>query len=331
MTESTSPYQKFAEMMLHKDSRWIPAILKSMITDEQAELLMSLPGTAEDMAGRTGRSTEAIEKDLQDMFRKGLTFKKIKDGVTTWKPPAHLAQFHDATIVWPEAGEDFYELWRKYMEEEWPQLAQLITDLLPRPFTRVIPVDKSVDVGKARVLAPENVNDIITSAKKLAVTKCTCRTTMKQCDGPIDVCIQVDRGADYSIDRGSGREVSRQEALEIVEQARRAGLIHVTMNKSGIGHFVCNCCGCCCQAFTLLISQGLALCDPSRFRPLIDMDLCTGCGECEDRCWFGAINVSEDGAGVAADKCLGCGQCATVCPEEAITMEEVREPGFIPV
>ncbi len=39
-------YQKFAEMTLHKDSKYIPKILKSMINDEQATLLVSLPGTA---------------------------------------------------------------------------------------------------------------------------------------------------------------------------------------------------------------------------------------------------------------------------------------------
>lgn len=329
MSEVT-PYQQFAETMMHKESKWIPEILKSMISDEQAELLMRLPGTAEDMAQKTGRNKQEIEDDLQDMFRKGLTFKKVREGVTTWKPPAHLAQFHDATIVWPEAPESFYELWRRYMEEEWPQLARVITDILPRPFTRVIPVDQSVDAGTSQVLAPENVNNIIENAQRLAVTRCTCRTTMKQCDGPIDVCIQVDRGADYSIDRGSGREVSREEAGAIINQAREAGLVHVTMNKAGIGHFICNCCGCCCQAFTLLISKGLALCDPSRFRPLIDADLCTACGDCEERCWFGAVTVENDTAAVIADKCMGCGQCAVVCPEEAIVMREARQPDFIP-
>jgi len=329
MGEAT-PYQQFAEKMMHKDSKWIPEILSSMINDEQAELLLSLPGTADEMAQKTGRDEQAVEADLQDMFHKGLTFKKTKEGVTTWRPPAHLAQFHDATIVWPEADEGFYELWRKYMEEEWPQLAQLVTKFLPRPFTRVIPVGKSVESGKAQVLAPENVKDIIDNSQKLAVTKCTCRTTMKKCDAPVEVCLQVNRGAEYTIERGSGREVDKAEALDIIKQSQEAGLVHVTMNKSGIGHFICNCCGCCCQSFTLLISEGLPLCDPSRFRPHVDLELCSSCGDCEDRCWFGAIEVGDEGAQVIEEQCLGCGQCAIGCPEEAIAMYEVREPDFIP-
>ncbi len=329
MTDA-APYEKFAEKMMHKDSKWIPEILKFMINDEQAELLLSLPGTAEDMAQKTGRNRDDIEADLEEMFRKGLTFKKTKEGVTTWKPPAHLAQFHDATIVWPEATEDFFELWRHYMEEEWPQLAQVVTKFLPRPFTRVVPVGKSVETGKAQVLAPENVKEIIDNAQRIAVTRCTCRTTMKKCDAPVEVCLQVNKGADYTVERGSGREVSKDEALDIIKRSQDAGLVHVTMNKSGIGHFICNCCGCCCQSFTLLISDGLPLCDPSRFRPDVDVDLCTACGECEDRCWFGAIEIGEDGVQVTEEKCLGCGQCAVGCPEEAIVMQEVREPDFIP-
>ena len=330
MTEATL-YQQFAEKMLHGNSKWIPEILRAMINDRQAELLVSLPGTAGEMAEKSGREKEAVENDLLDMFRKGLAFKKTKNGVTTWRPPMHIAQFHDATIVWPEAHEAFYENWRKYMEEEWPELARMVSGLLPRPFTRVIPIDESVETANARVLAPENVREIIGNARRLAVARCTCRITMRKCDGPVEVCLQVNRGADYTIERGSGREVTASEALEIIDRCRESGLVHVAMNKADVGHFLCNCCGCCCQSFSLLISEGLPLCDPSRFAPVIDAQQCTGCGECESRCWFQAIGVSEDGvAAVDGEKCLGCGQCAVGCPEEAIAMEETRPDDFIP-
>jgi Pyruvate/2-oxoacid:ferredoxin oxidoreductase delta subunit len=330
MTELSS-YQKFAELMLHKDSRYIPQILKCMINEQQADLLVALPGTVGQIAGKLQRPSEEIDTELKNMFRKGLAFKKEKDGVVSWRAPAHIAQFHDASILWPEAPPEFYDLWNRYMEKEWPKLAPLLTKLMPRPFTRVIPVGKSVETGTLQVLAPENVRAIVRSAYRLAVTNCTCRLTMRKCDAPLEVCLQINRGADYTVERESGREVTKEEALEIIEQTENAGLVHVTMNKAGIGHFICNCCGCCCQSFTLLIANGLPICDPSRYRPQITMDICTGCGTCEDRCWFNAIAVTEDDvAKVNTDKCLGCGQCAIGCPEEAINMIEVREPGFIP-
>ena len=326
----TTPYEQFAEAMLQKDSKVIPEIIRCMTTPDQAELLVTMPGTAVDLAGRLGRPETDVAADLNDMFRKGLAFKKVKDGDTLWRAPVHIIQFHDATLVWPEAPPELYELWRKYMEEEWPALAPGLSSLLPRPFTRVIPVNRSLGEARAQVLAPDSVQRVIDSASRLAVTPCTCRLSMKKCDAPIEMCIQVGRGADYTIERGSGREISKEEATDILTRAGEQGLVHVTMNKTGAGHFICNCCGCCCQSFSLLRADNVALCDPSRFRPLVDADACTGCGTCEERCWFDAIAVDGDVADVNAERCLGCGQCALGCPDSAIAMEAVRAPEFIP-
>ncbi|ETR71827.1 MAG: hypothetical protein OMM_07868 [Candidatus Magnetoglobus multicellularis str. Araruama] len=77
-----NPYNKFAENMFHKDSKYLPEILSMMINEDQANLLISLPGTAQEMSQKLDRPAEAIESDLKDMFRKGLAFKKVK----TMKP-----------------------------------------------------------------------------------------------------------------------------------------------------------------------------------------------------------------------------------------------------
>ena len=325
----TDAFKAFAGKMLHQDSKWIPEILKAMITERQADLLIALPGTAAEMAAKLDRDSAEVEADLKDFFRKGLAFKKEKAGVVTWRAPAHLAQFHDASILWPEATPSFYDLWQKYMDEEWPKLAGALAKFLPRPYTRVVPVEKSLS-GRPQVLSPENVRQMIEGGRRFAVAKCTCRLTMKKCDGPLEVCLQINRAADYTIERGSGREIGKADALKVVEQAAAAGLVHVTMNKAEVEHFICNCCGCCCQSFTQLIAAGVPLCDPSRWRAVVDADRCNGCATCEDRCFFHAIAVDGGTAKVTAEKCLGCGQCVAACPEEAIAMTEVREPGFIP-
>ncbi len=325
-----SPYQKFAEKMFQKDSKWIPKIVEHLINEEQANILVSLPGTDEELAEKFDRPKEDVAADLQEMFIKGLTFKKPKNDTIIWRAPMHLAQFHDATIVWLDATDEFLKMWESYMNEEWPKFAPMAAKFMPRPFTRVVPVDKSIDTGKAQVIAPESIRDIVNSADKIAVTKCTCRLTMKKCDAPVEVCLQINRGAEYTIERGTGRELTKEEALKVIEETEEAGLVHVTMNKLGVGHFICNCCGCCCQSFTMLISDGVNLCDPSRFKPEVDADLCSACGDCEERCYFGAIKVEDTCAVVVDDKCLGCGQCAIGCPEEAINLVEVREEKFIP-
>ena len=323
-------YRTFAAKMFHPDSKYLPKILKSMINDQQMELLLSLPGSVNELAKKLDSPGEQVQKDLDDMYRKGLVFKKTKSGKEIWRGPAHIAQLHDATIVWPEATEEFLYLWQQYMEYEWPKIAPTFACVMPRPYTRVIPVEKSIDTGKVKVLAPEDVRQIIQDAERIAVTKCTCRLTMKKCDALEEICLQVNKGADYTIDRGSGRELTKEEALEIIDQAGKAGLIHVTMNKADVGHFICNCCACCCQAFTMLISDNVHLCDPSRFSPKINSDACTQCGNCIQRCSFNAVSFTDDGTAIVdKSKCLGCGQCAIGCPEEAIEMQVEKDEDFI--
>ncbi len=317
--------------MFHKDSVYLPEILKCIIDESKAELLISLPGTVMQLAQKTGRDQTAIQTDLEDMFRKGVVFKKTSKDQIVWRGPAHLVQFHDASLVWPDATPAFYDLWRSYMKEEWPKLAPLIAQFMPKPFTRVIPIEKSLEIGNVQILSPENIRQVIEKADKIAVTNCTCRLSMRRCNAPLEVCLQINRGAEYTIERQSGRELSKEEALTIIEQTEKAGLVHVTMNKSDIGPFICNCCGCCCQSFSLLISDRIQLCDPSRYVPQINTSTCIGCGSCEDRCWFKAITLNADKiAEVNTNKCLGCGQCAIICPENAITMNEQKPLNFIP-
>ena len=106
------------------------------------------------------------------------------------------------------------------------------------------------------------------------------------------------------------------------------------MNKSEETHFICNCCDDCCQSFTLLISDGLNLCDPSRFTAVVDADACSGCGDCLKRCYFGALCLAETEDGevlvIDPDKVHGLRPLHGGLPEDAITMLETRDAEFIP-
>jgi Pyruvate/2-oxoacid:ferredoxin oxidoreductase delta subunit len=241
-----------------------------------------------------------------------------------------FVQFHDASILWPQAPQAFLDLWQEIMEREWPEMAQKVSQLLPRPFTRVVPVGVAVPVSP-QVLSQENVQEIIDKAKTLAVTKCTCRLTAHKCDRPLEVCLQVNKAAEYSLDRGTGRAVSKEEALALLKASEEAGLIHVTMNKNQVDHFLCNCCPCCCQTMPILIKEGIRVIDPSRFQAEVNQENCTACGACLERCYFGALQVNaEEKTYVIAEKCLGCGLCRVVCPVEAISLKAVRPENFIP-
>jgi len=60
--------------------------------------------------------------------------------------------------------------------------------------------------------------------------------------------------------------------------------------------------------------------------PIVDKDLCIGCGTCERNCSFSAIKVGDDGiAQIDVIKCKGCGVCAASCPVRAITFRYYRD------
>ncbi len=330
MTDS-SVYEQLAEKIFMAGSIIIPQLWQMIADESEAQVLLALPGTARELAASLGGDEGEIQAMLDGLYRKGVVFKSTKPEGVKYRLASSLVQFHDASILWPEAPRAYHDLWQRYMEEEWPGYAKMVMGVLPRPFARVIPVEQPVE-AKSRILAFEDVDSLIENAGRVAVTNCTCRLIAHKCDKPVEVCLQLGKAADYTVDRGSGREITKQEARQILHQAEEAGLVHVTMNRSGDSHFICNCCDDCCMSFTLLIRDAINLCDPSRFTAEVDEEACTACGLCEERCYFGAMSPDKDGcAHILAEKCMGCGLCQVACPEKAISMKQVRDEEFVPL
>ncbi|MFC1895366.1 ATP-binding protein [Thermodesulfobacteriota bacterium] len=310
------------------------ATLFDMIADDfETDLLLALPADAPVLSEQLGRSEQDIAKKLQDLFLRGLVFPSRKTDPPTYRMSRDVIQFHDATALWPGVTVEYRDLWREFMEEEWPKISKTLPEIYGRPMSRVIPVGVSME-PKASVLAFENVKEIIDNARTLTVTDCPCRLTHRKCDKPLEVCLQVGRTAEYNITRGYGRKLTKQEALDVMRQAEEAGLVHMVTNQRSVDHIICNCCSCCCVTMPMVIQHGFNVLDPSRFLARVDTDLCNACETCLDRCIFGAIEMTggngQDLASIDPDKCMGCGLCQITCQEEAISLEEVRPQGFVP-
>lgn len=311
-------------------SERIPKLFQMIADAGEAELLLALPADAPTLAGKLGRDKAEVSDMLKTLFAKGLVFPSGKTDPPTYRMCRDFVQFHDATILWPGAPREFLDLWQDFMEIEWPVVAKAFSQMVPRPFTRVIPVGITTP-AKHHVLAHEDIREIIENARTLAVTNCTCRLTAQKCHKKLEACLQINRAADYAITRGTGRQLTKQQALDIVGECEEEGLIHVVMNKQSVDHFICNCCECCCQTMPVLIKHGVSVIEPSRFAAKVDSQLCTGCEVCLDRCFVGAIAMDDgETARVVQEKCLGCGLCRVTCPEEAISMIEVRPRDFVP-
>ena len=119
---------------------------------------------------------------------------------------------------------------------------------LTYPVTRVIPVNEKIQADST-VHTYDQMASYIEKSHPLSVSTCFCRHEAKlidaadDCGNPDEVCMQFGMGAQFIIDRKMGRQISKEEALEILKKSEEAGLVHASINRQDID-FVCNCCPC---------------------------------------------------------------------------------------
>ena len=127
--------------------------------------------------------------------------------------------------------------------------------------------------------------------------------------------------AEYYLERAMAREITIDEALNILDKCEEEALVVQPFNAQNPGG-MCNCCGDCCGILrSLKRFPKPALHTSSNFYAVVDTAECTGCETCLERCQMEAITVSEDGvAGINIDRCIGCGLCVSGCPAGAIEL-----------
>ena len=106
-------------------------------------------------------------------------------------------------------------------------------------------------------------------ADKVSVTNCYCRHKASHlgpaCEYPMESCMSLGGAADYLIRHGLGREISREEGLELLTAAREAGLVHIADNVQHDVAYICSCCSCCCAELHS-VRAGQAMVLPSGFQ-----------------------------------------------------------------
>jgi ferredoxin len=151
------------------------------------------------------------------------------------------------------------------------------------------------------------------------------------CDHPLDVCMTFSERAGAFTFSNTVREQTLEEALDTLQKAADAGLVHsVSNNQEGLW-YICNCCTCSCGIMRGLAEQGIAdVVASSSFILQVDDDLCSGCEACIEYCQFDSLVMNDEGiVSVNTVRCTGCGVCVPKCDMEALTLIK-RETVEIP-
>jgi len=309
-------------------------ILQKLVTPEEGKLLLELPAEPAELAKKSGLDEEAAQHKLQEFMERGLIIRTSKGLFCLARD---MTQLHDANLSSAEKWVDteLLDLWRDFRDAEWKQtMAGGLGDSYVQAL-KVIPawkaMERSPDLGE--LLPDEDIRELIRGADAVSVIPCPCRRSIRSCDLPVNVCMHFNRGAEYAIGRGAGRRISAEESIAIAGEAEEAGLVHTWASSiPGKLTAICNCCRDCCDIFAIAGELGVVdqILEKSRFRAEVDQDLCIGCEDCEDRCFFKAIEMKDSPpskklkATIEAGKCFGCGLCAIVCDPEALTMKLVQ-------
>ena len=330
-------YVVLAERLGYAGSERLSRLLRRLMGKEEAEIAASLPCPVAELAQKLGKQEDRVNQILKGLFEKGVVFMTSKG----YQFARDIFQLHDATAcdvrsdkIW---GRELLDLWEDFLQGEWYADWAKIVQTWKMPLWRVVPARKAIS-KETKLLPSEDVEAILDKATRFALTNCSCRRIATSCDFPADVCLQINRAAEYAITRGSGKELTRDEAMKVMDIAEQVGLIHSVFNGSAVTNVICNCCADCCIFYYPLTKHGVLAkgVARSRFQAEVDKAICSGCQTCVERCPFEAVEMvkipgeKKLKAQISSEKCFGCGVCAVGCESEAIRLVEVRQPDYIP-
>lgn len=279
-------------------------ILEPVITGELAEIGVHLEfrnrKSAKEIAKEVGKPVEEVAKALEELAWHGAAFMGETDGVDKYWlelwAPGHMEMMvnnKENVKKYPQIGLAFEEFSRLKGGK-----AAGLFPVGTGPM-RIIPIETAIE-GNTHHASYEEVSKYLNESSRFSVSDCSCRTSREAAGegcGHLkeDMCIQLDHAAEYYIRTGRAREITREEAFEIIKRAEENGLMHSIPNVDGKGktHAICNCCGCSCFALrnaTMFHNQDFMR---SNYVSHVDPEKCVACGECVEVCPTNAAKLGQ--------------------------------------
>ena len=326
-------------------------ILKMLFSEREAGLVALLPIKPFDRAAaaRIWNMDEAqAGQVLDELAGRGILLDILGKDRQLYVLPPPMAGFFEFSMMRVREDIDqrlLAELFHQYLNVEENFIKALFQGgetELGRTFVNETALPDDVAL---RVLDHERASEIIRDASHIGVGVCYCRHKMehldRDCEAPKNICMTFNTVAASLTRHGIARPIDVAESLDLLDEARGHHLVQFGENVQRGVSFICNCCGCCCEAMIAARRFGvLNAIQTTNYLPHLDPETCRGCGRCVAACPVEAMSLvsandpakpKKKASRLDESVCLGCGVCVTVCPEGSIQLESRGQRVITPI
>ena len=326
-------------------------ILKMLFSEKEAELAALLPikpFNAEQASKIWKMDLTKTRHILERLASRAILVDIERNGESVYTLPPPMAGFFEFSLMRVRDDIDqkvLSELFFQYMNVE----EDFIKDLFTRGETQLgrafVNEPALSNENALHVLDYERATQVIEDAHHRAIGLCYCRHKMEHahqaCDAPQDICMTFNNSAASLIKHGHARSVDKSECLDLLNLAYDNKLVQFGENVRESVNFICNCCGCCCEA--MIASRRFAFHNPvhtTNFLPEIYADECNGCGKCVAVCPVEAMTLVSSNnpdkpkmkmVRLDADICLGCGVCVRACTRNSLSLKSREKRVITPL
>ena len=326
-------------------------ILKILFHEQEAELVSILPikpFTAKKAARIWKMDLASAQKVLDNLASRAILVDMDQNGQSVYCLPPPMAGFFEFSLMRVREDIDqklLSELFYQYLNVEEDFIRELFAEGETRLGRAFVHEPALSEEHALHVLDYERATEVIASAQHRAVGICYCRHKMlhlgRACNAPLDICMTFNSVAASLIKHGHARRMDKKKGSICCSKPMIHNLVQFGENVQRDVSFICNCCGCCCEA--MIAARRFAILRPvhtTNFIPDIKSENCVGCGECVSVCPVEAMALisandpqrpKKKTAALDENRCLGCGLCVRACAQGAVSLKTRRERVITPL